>query len=69
MPAKFLFLHGFGESNMLASNSTSTLSEVLKPEGIKLESMDGFTKLEKDTDFDPIPDPVSFPRPRSSFRT
>jgi len=56
MAPKFLFLHGFGESNMLAGNSTSTLLEVLKPEGIALESMDGFTKLEDGTDFDPIPD-------------
>lgn len=56
MAPKFLFLHGFGESNMLASNSTSTLMEVLKPEGITLDSMDGFTKLENESDFEPIPD-------------
>ena len=54
---KVLFLHGYGESALLAGMSTKDLKEVSKSKGYTfLEVPDGFKQLKSETEVSPIVD-------------
>ena len=57
MSKKVLFLHGFGESSLLAGMSTMDLKDVLKGGGYELlPTPDGFQKLQSASECEPITD-------------
>lgn len=57
MSKKVLFLHGYGESALLAGMSTKDLKDVCKNKGYNfLDVPDGFTPLKSATEVDPIHD-------------
>lgn len=56
--SKFLYLHGFGESSLLAGMSTAGIKKCLSDNSIALDAeMNGYVHLKSDKEFDPIVDP------------